>query len=76
MMAEHETGVLKSVKYLGDWSNENGTYASITETIEKRINGTKKIIDYIIVIAEILALKKTSHFLKPNYIGLTPDHIL
>ena len=53
-MEEHKLGESKSEKYQREWINENGTSASITETIDKRIAGVKKTID-----KRIAGLKKT-----------------
>ena len=36
MMGEHKLESSKSEKYLGDWINEEGTSASISDTMNKR----------------------------------------
>ena len=38
-MGEHKQEASKSEKYLGDWINEEGTSASISETLKKREAG-------------------------------------
>ena len=56
-MGEHKHKSTKSEQYLRDWINVEGTYASISETLNKRKAGLKPKIDDIIDLAESMVLK-------------------
>ena len=47
MMGAHKLGFSKSEKYLGEQINQERTYASITETLDKREKDKRKEIMYL-----------------------------